>query len=551
MSYPKPWLKHYPEGVRPSGIEYPKIPLFALLDQAAEKYPDRPATYFYGRRLTYRQLAGSANRFANALRLLGVGRGDRVMLMMPNCPQFVIAFYGILKSGATVIQTNPLYVEREIEYQANDSRARVIVTVDMLLPRVLNARPNTGLQHVIATRLKGEPPIGHELISFEMAMQAASDADPKVEVDPMEDVAVFQYTGGTTGPSKGAMLTHHNLVTNVVQLNEWLNPLEAPADGERILTILPLFHSYGMTVCMNMGIYRGAELILLPKFELPEVMETIKATRPTSFPGVPTMYVAVNSFPNAEAYGVGSIQVCNSGGAAMPVEVMKTFESRFGASISEGYGLSEASPVTHSNPVAGLKKPGSIGIPFPDTTCRVVDLETGTRDVAPGEMGEIIIRGPQIMKGYWNKPEETANALRVLDGETWLYTGDIGTMDEDGYFYITDRKKDMILAGGYNIYPREIEEVLFQHPAVLEAVAAGVPDPYLGETVKAYIVVKPGQSVTEAELDRFCRQQLAAYKVPRRYEFRDALPKSAVGKVLRRILVEEERAKLSAAQAEQ
>ncbi|MFZ5824460.1 MAG: long-chain-fatty-acid--CoA ligase [Bacillota bacterium] len=542
----KPWLKFYPENVRAEGVEYPKIPVFALLDQTAKVKPDAPATYFYGRRLTYAQLAGSVNRFANALRLLGVGRGDRVMLMMPNCPQFVIAFFGIMKAGATVIQTNPLYVEREIEYQANDSRARVVVTVDALWPRVAQAKTNTGLQYAIVAKLRGEPPVGPEAISFEMALQASSDADPRVEVDPMEDIAVFQYTGGTTGPSKGAMLTHHNLVTNVVQLNEWLNPLDPPADGERILTILPLFHSYGMTVCMNFGIYRGAELILLPKFDPAEVMETIKATRPTSFPGVPTMYVAVNAFPNAEEYGVGSIQVCNSGGAAMPVEVMKTFEKRFGATISEGYGLSETSPVTHSNPLVGLRKPGSIGIPFPDTNVRVVDLETGTRDVAPGEQGEIIISGPQVMKGYWNKPEETVNALRVLDGATWLYTGDIGTMDEDGYFYITDRKKDMILVGGYNVYPREIEEVLFQHPAVQEAVVAGVPDAYLGETVKAYIVVKAGQSLTEQELDRFCRSQLAAYKVPRRYEFRENLPKSAVGKVLRRILVEEEKQKLAA-----
>ncbi len=542
----KPWLKHYPESVRPS-LEYPRTPLFALVDEAAKKWPDRNATNFYGRRMTYAQLAGAVNKMANALRLLGVGRGDRVMLMMPNCPQFVIAFFGILKAGATVIQTNPLYVEREIEYQANDSRARLIITVDALYPRVAAAKPNTNLQYCMVAKLRGEPPIDqHQVISFEMALQAASAADPQVEIDPMEDIAVFQYTGGTTGPSKGAMLTHCNLMANVLQLNELLNPVETPADGERVLTILPLFHSYGMTVAMNGGIHRGSELILLPKFELPEVMETIKNFKPTSFPGVPTMYVAVNSFPGAEEYGVGSIVVCNSGGAAMPVEVMKTFENRFGASISEGYGLSEASPVTHSNPFGGLRKPGSIGVPLPDTDCRVVDLETGTRDVAPGEQGEIIIRGPQIMKGYWNKPEETANALRVLDGEVWLYTGDIGTVDEDGYFYITDRKKDMILAGGYNIYPREIEEVLFQHQAVQEAVVAGVPDAYLGETVKAYIVLKPGHTVTETEMDHFCRQQLAAYKVPRRYEFRETLPKSAVGKVLRRILIEEEKAKIAA-----
>jgi long-chain acyl-CoA synthetase len=334
------------------------------------------------------------------------------------------------------------------------------------------------------------------------------------------------------------MLTHLNLVVNATQVRAW-NPNPDPPGQGRILTAIPLFHVYGMTVCMNAGLLGGAELILLPRFDLQQVMDTIRDTHPTSFPGVPTMYIAVNRFPNAEQYGLDSIKVCNSGAAPMPAEVMQAFEQRTGAQICEGYGLSEASPVTHCNPIGGRRKPGTVGLAYPDTDCEIVDVETGTRVLPAGEPGELRIRGPQVMAGYWQMPEETAIALR--DG--WLYTGDIGKLDDDGYLSIVDRKKDMIICSGFNVYPRDVEEVLYEHPAVQEACVAGVPDVYRGETVKAYVVRKPGTELAARELIDFCRGRMAAFKAPTIVEFRESLPKSAVGKVLRRVLVEEERSK--------
>ena len=537
------WLKHYPEGVR-AHLEYPAVPLFRFLDQTAAQNPTAPAIDFYGRKLNYMQLLGAANKCANALKAMGVQPGDRVALMMPNCPQYVIGYFGILKAGAIVAQVNPLYVEREIEYLCSNAGAKVMLVADLLYPKVAAALPNTGLEQVLVATLKGDVPLGPEAQRMEAVIETAPHTDPGVTVTP-EMVAVLQYTGGTTGVSKGAMLTHANLVANVLQTNEWFAPGRDSSSVDRFLTILPLFHSYGMTVCMNFGIFVGAELILLPKFELQEVLDTIKRTQPSFFPGVPTMYVAVHSHGSAEEYGISSIRFCNSGGAAMPVEVMHQYEARFGSTIVEGYGLSEASPVTHCNPLSGLRQPGSIGIAYPDTVCKIVDIETGEKELPPGEQGELIIRGPQIMAGYWRMPEETAHALRQFEGETWLYTGDICKMDENGYIYVTDRKKDMIIAGGFNIYPREVEEALYLHEAVQEAVAAGVPDTYRGETVKAYVVLKPGHTLTAEELEAHCRKHLAAFKVPRLYEFRSSLPKSAVGKLLRRVLVEEERRKLA------
>ena len=542
MAVERPWLKHYPAHV-PAHLEYPEVPLYELLAESARRHPDLPALRYYMVRMTYGQLWTRVNRCAAALASLGVTKGDRVAIMLPNCPQYVIAYYGALRLGAIVAQVNPLYTPRELAYLLNDSGAETLVVGDALYPAVQAALPEVRLKHILVARLLGNVQPGPEARSFEELVASAEGEPPAVPIDPREDVAVLQYTGGTTGRSKGAMLTHFNLVANVVQVQHWFPAEERMKPGEgRILTILPIFHSYGMTVCMNYGLASGYELILVPRFELSEVMEIIRATQPTFFPGVPTMYVAVNNFPNAEEYGVGSIQFCNSGGAAMPVEVMQAFERRFGAQVLEGYGLSEASPVTHCNPVQGVRKPGSIGIPYPDTDAEIVDVETGTRVLPPGEVGELRIRGPQVMKGYWNRPEETAQALR--DG--WLYTGDIARMDADGYFYIVDRKKDMILASGYNVYPREIEEVLYEHPAVAECCVAGVPDPYRGETVKAYVVVRPGTTVTAEEIIAFCRQRLAAYKVPKLVEFRSDLPKTAVGKVLRRLLVEEEKARMAA-----
>ncbi|MDB4897591.1 MAG: long-chain fatty acid--CoA ligase [Firmicutes bacterium] len=540
------WLKHYPEGVR-GHLDYPAVPLFRLLEESVARHPERTAVRFYSHTLTYRQLLGAVNKCANALLAMGVGEGDRVAVMMPNCPQYVIAYFGILKAGAIVAQANPLYVEREIEHLMNDCGARVLICADVVYPRVAAAMPNiTGLKQVLVARLKGDVPLGEGAVSFEATIEGAPHTDPGVAVSH-EAIAVLQYTGGTTGVSKGAMLTHQNLMANVMQMAAWAMPMAAQIGEGRMLTVLPLFHVYAMTVCMNYGLYAGMELILLPKFDLNEVLETIRQTQPTHFPGVPTMYVAVNSHPRAEEYGVSSIKLCNSGGAAMPVELMRAFEHRFGATICEGYGLSETSPITHANPVTGLRKPGSVGLAMPDTDCKIVDVETGTRELPPGESGELILRGPQVFAGYWQMPEETRNALRELNGETWFYTGDICRTDEDGYVYVTDRKKDMIIAGGFNIYPRDVEEALYLHPAVQEAVVAGMPDAYRGETVKAYVVLRAGQSLTAGQLEAHCREHLAAFKVPRFYEFRESLPKSAVGKVLRRVLQEEERRKLAMA----
>ena len=516
------------------------MPLFGLLEARAAASPDLIALAFFDQQLTYAQLVRQARRMANALRGLGLRPGDRVMLMLPNCPAYPIAYYGTLMAGGIVAQTNPLYVEREIEHLARDSGARIIVTTDGLSARVGAVVPRTSLEHVIVARLGGPEP-EPAAIRLEALLAAHPDTDPGVAVAP-EQTAVLQYTGGTTGLPKGAMLSHRNLVANVLQTAEMG---ERPAPGEvRILTILPLFHSFGMTCCLNLGLHLGARLVLLPRFDVEHVMRAIKQHQITHFPGVPTMYVAVLNYPHAEDYGISGIRSISSGGAAMPLEVAETFEQKFGAEISEGYGLSEASPVTHATPTwdRGLRRPGSVGVPICSTDARIVDLESGTRVLGPDEPGELCIRGPQVMQGYWNQPAETAQVLR--DG--WLFTGDIARMDADGYFWILDRKKEMIVSGGYNVYPRELEEVLYEHPAVLEAAVVGVPDAYKGELPKAYVALKPGASATPDELIAFCRERLAPFKVPRSVELRPSLPRSAVGKILRRELAQEARAAASA-----
>ncbi len=527
------WLRHYPPGIS-AELSYPEIPVYRLLQDTAESYPELPALRFYDRRLTYAQLWDQARRAASTLMGLGVAKGDRVALMLPNCPQYVIAYYGAQRAGAVVVQINPLYTPRELAYILNNSGAETVVVADALYPVVQAALPQTAVKRVLVTYLRGGATLGPEARSFEEALKNVSAEPPAVAIQP-SDVAVLQYTGGTTGVSKGAMLTNFNLVANVTQIRGFNPDPLKPGEGS-ILTVIPLFHVYGMTCCMNYSIAAGGELILLPRFDLQEVMTTIKATHPTYFPGVPTMYVAVNNFPNAEEYGVNSIKYLNSGSAPMPLEVLQTFEKRFGGTILEGYGLSEASPFTHGHPPGALRKPGSVGIPAPDTDCEVVDVETGTRVLPPGEPGEIRIRGPQVMQGYWQMPEETKVALR--DG--WLYTGDIGKQDEDGYFFIVDRKKDMIIASGYNVYPRDVEEVIYEHPAIKECCVAGVADAYRGETVKAYLVLQPGAAFDLDEFTAYCKERLAAYKVPKLVEVRESLPKSAVGKILRRQLQAEE-----------
>jgi len=571
----KPWLKHYEEAV-PATLEYPDIPLHANLENSAQKYPDHTATIFgavvhqlgsmlLDAKLTYRELNALADRFAAALQQLGVKKGDRVALFLPNCPQYPIAYYGALKAGAILVPCNPLYVARELAHQVNDAGAETIVVLSRFYPAVQKIKAETPLKNVIVTNIKEyfpgllrllftlavEKKEGHYIEAldtgdhwFQDLLRTAPAHPAPVDVQP-EDTACLLYTGGTTGVPKGAELSHRNLLANVIQTRHWMADIQE--GKETVLTALPLFHSYGMTTCMNLAVYIAGAMLLIPNpRDMVHILKSVNKHHPTLFPGVPTMYVAFNNYPDIGKYDVKSIRACISGAAPLPVEVQQRFMELTGARLVEGYGLSEASPVTHANPIHGLNKIGTIGLPFPDTDAKIVDLETGTKELPVGEIGELVVRGPQVMKGYWNMPEETAIALR----EGWLYTGDIAKMDEDGYFSIVDRKKDMIIAGGYNVYPRDVEEVLYEHPKVKEAVVAGVPDPYRGETVKAYIVLKEGETATEEEIIAFCRENLARYKVPKMVEFRSELPKTMVGKILRRILVEEEKAKLAAQQAE-
>ncbi|MDZ5472640.1 long-chain fatty acid--CoA ligase [Bacillus sp. 31A1R] len=532
MSTNKPWLAHYPETIAKE-VEIPNKTLPQFLLDTTTKYPQQTALSFYGKKISYQELAYTVNLFASALQKKNIQKGDRVAIMLPNCPHFVISYYGVLTAGGIVTQVNPMLVEREIEHILNDSGAETMVVFDALYPRVKSVQQNTNLKNIIVVSLQ---PSNLSLAdeTFEAFLSQADGKVEPVELDAEHDIAVLQYTGGTTGRSKGAMLTHRNLIANVMQSYEFFKQ-DFTIGSEKFLTIIPLFHVFGMSACMNLAIYTAAESIMLPRFELEEVLNTIKNEQPTIFPGVPTMYVAITNHPKAEEYGIDSIRTCNSGSAPMPVELLKEFERKTGSLILEGYGLSEASPTTHCNPNFAERKPGSVGIGFPSTDYKVVDLATGTQEVPVGELGEVIIKGPQVMKGYWNMPEETANTLR--DG--WLFTGDIARVDEDGYLYIVDRKKDMIIASGFNIYPRDIEEVIYEHPSVQEAVVIGVPDPYRGETVKAFIVLKAGKDATEDEIKEFCRNQMAAYKVPTIVEFRNELPKTSVGKILRRALRDE------------
>ncbi len=555
----KPWLKHYEPEVPPT-LEYPDRPLHTNLEQSARKHPDATATIFLDAKMTYRELDELADRFAAALQQLGVKKGDRVAIYTANCPQFVAAYYGALKAGAIAVSFNPLYAAREVEFQLSDSGAQVMLVMSRFYPIVKEIRARTPLQHVIVTNIKEYfPPLTKLLFTlfkersegdrqdisgdantywFQDLLNKAPAKPTPVQVKP-SDTACLLYTGGTTGVPKAAELSHANLMSNCVMCRAWLH--DAKEAGEITLTALPLYHSYAMTTCMNQSMYLAGAMILIPNpRDIPGLMKTIDKHKPTLFPGVPTMYVAFNNVPDIGKYDVSSIRACISGAAGLPVEVQKRFQELTGAHLVEGFGLSEASPVTHGNPVFGDNRIGTIGLPWPDTEAKIVDVETGTKEMPVGEPGELIIRGPQVMKGYWNMPDETAIALRG----GWLYTGDIATMDEDGYFRIVDRKKDMIIAGGFNIYPRDVEEVLYENPKLKEVVVAGIPDRYRGETVKAYIILKEGETATEEEIIQFCKGKMAKYKVPTAVEFRTELPKTIVGKILRRMLVEEEKKRL-------
>ncbi len=558
----KPWLSFYPSEI-PASIDYPKMPLYQFLIDSAKEFPNNEALYFMGKRMNYSELLKLSYRFANLLKSIGVKKGDRVAIMLANTPQSIFTYYGALMAGAIVVQTNPLYVERELEYQMNDSGATVLVALDLLYPRIKKVKAQTPLQHVLITSIKDFLPFPKNLLypmvskkkgqplpkvektdGFDLLMdrmKAVTDEPFTIEIDPMNDLANLQYTGGTTGMPKGVMLTHYNLVVNTVQGAVW--NYETKRGVEKMVSALPFFHVYGMSVALNFSIYMGGSLLIVPRFDPTEVLQLIHKEKGTMFPGAPTMYIALINHPDILKYDLSSIKVCLSGSAPLPLEVQNRFEELSKGRLVEGYGLSETAPVTHANPIYEKDKRvlGSIGIPWPDTEAKILNLET-REEMPVGEIGEVVIQGPQVMKGYWNRPEETDKVF--YNG--WLLTGDMGYMDENGYFYIVDRKKDMIIAGGFNIYPREIEEVLFEHPSVQEASVIGVPDPYRGETVKAFIVLKAGTKVSEEELDQFSREKLAAYKIPRIYEFRKELPKTMVGKVLRRVLVEEELQKIAA-----
>lgn len=536
MAEEHPWLALYPPQMR-YHLDYPEIPLHGLIDRALQVNVNGTALIFHGQEISYGQFAVMTNRFANSLIRMGIQKGDRVAVMGPNCPQWVIAFFGVLKAGGAVVQTNPMSVERELEHLFNDSGAETVVVYEPLLPRVKAVQSQTGVKRIIVFNLMpGGAKASGGIHLFDAMVLPDDGASPNIAVDPSQDVALLQYTGGTTGVSKGVMLTHRNLVVNALQVKEFMISLTGAPEKEIMLTVLPLFHVYGMTVAMNTALALGCAQVLLPRFDPREVLEAIQNYRVSYFPGAPTMYVSLINHPGAGKYDLSSIKGCISGSAPLPVQVQREFERLTGGMLVEGYGLSETSPVTNCNPVVGKRKYGSIGLPLPDTICKVVDQETGTREMPPGQAGELAVKGPQVMKGYWKNPAETEMVLR--DG--WLLTGDIAMMDEEGFFYIIDRKKDTIIAGGFNVYPREIEDVLFEHPKVKECTVIGIPDAYRGETVKAFIVLKDGQAATEEEIITFCRQRLAVYKVPRFIEFREALPKSLVGKALRRVLREEE-----------
>lgn len=562
----RPWFKFYDAGV-PHTLTYPESTVADLLRESAAKFPNHPATIFLGHRLTYAQLKTQVDQFATALAALDVKQGDRVAIDLPNCPQAVIAFYAIQTIGAMAVMTNPLYVERELEFQWNDAGAETAVVFDRLWPRVQKIRANTPLKRVIVTGIQDYLPFPKNLLYplkakrekiwvdiprkdgaplfFKDLVAQHPPMPPQVIVKP-DDIACLLYTGGTTGPAKGAMQTHRNIVAFVSQARRAVLPRSQ--DGEdRFLAVMPFFHAYGLNAVMNVAILMAGALIIVPRFDVPMVVEQIEKEKPTFFAGVPTMFIAITNHPDVNKFDLKSIKTCFSGAAPLPIEVLEEFERRTGARITEGYGLTEGTVAETCNPLYGTRKVGSIGIPFPDNDIKIVDVETGTRELPVGETGELIVKGPTVMPGYWNKPEETANTLREGpspgSGERWLYTGDIAKMDEDGYFYIVDRKKDMIIAGGYNIYPRDIEEVLYEHPKILEAAVIGIPDPYRGETVKAFVVLKPGERATADDIIAFCKERLAAYKVPKIVEFRDTLPRNLIGKLLRRMLREEEAAK--------
>ena len=552
----RPWHKEYVQGT-PTEIKMPDGPLWKNLDDAVKEFPDNVALYYEGLQITYRELGELVDRAANGFTKLGVKKGDTVAIMLNNCPQFVISYFGALKTGASVTAVNPLAKPKELRVYLQDTKASTIVVLNFFYEVVEAVRGESNLQNVIVTaawdmmskikqilapklvyrkEMKSVPPLraGDHLWNNFIA-DAVPEA-PDVTVDPTKDIAVYQFTGGTTGIPKAAMLTHDNLKANCVQCGLWMESI-ADRGKESFVAALPLQHIFGQTVSMNLAISWGSTMVLVPNArDIKHLLELINSQKPTFFPIVATLAISIYSFPEVSKYDITSLKLSIAGAMALPAEVTRKFEEATDSMIIEGYGLSEASPVTHANPLDKEKrKIGSIGLPFPSTDCKIVDLEDKSKDLPIGEVGELAVKGPQVMQGYHNRPDETKD---VLSKDGWLYTGDIAKMDEKGWTYIVDRKKDLINASGYKVWPNDVEEVLFEHPAILEAAVIGIPDETRGETVKAFVVLEEGKTATVEEIRNFCKEKMSIYKVPTHIEFVKTLPKSQVGKVLRRELRE-------------
>ncbi len=569
----KPWVKHYDEGIPESLAPYPEVSLQHLLYEAANRAPERDACItsvhlpLFGRKhatVTYAELNDLSRQFAAALADIGIQKGDRVAIVLPNTTQFIVAFFGILRAGGVVVAVNPSFPPIKMADQINDSGAKVVLTLSLFYKGLNSVRESMSAKRIIVTNIKEFfPPLGKFLFTVarekkdghrvedlhpddvwlqDLLAKYTPEQCPKIDIDPKTDPAIFQYTGGTTGIPKAARGPHYALVANATQMQRWLLGGK-PDDGESFLAAIPLFHVYGMVAVMTFAVSMAAPMIMVPNArDINDVLGNIDAFKPTIFMGVPALYNAVNYHPDVVAgkYDLKSIKACISGSAPLAPETKRRFEELTGGVLMEGFGMSEAPTASHCNPIRGVNKAGSIGMPFPDMECRIVNLDDGVTDVPVGDIGELVFRGPILMTGYHNMPTETANAIR----NGWLYTGDVARMDEDGYFYIVDRKKDMVLVGGFNVYPNNVEKVLMEHEAVAEVGVAGIPHPdpeKAGqETLKAWVVLAPDKKVTSEELIEHCRATLAPYEIPRRFEFVPELPKTTVGKILRRELIRKE-----------
>jgi long-chain acyl-CoA synthetase len=574
MSDVRPWLASYPPDVPQTLAPYPEESVFTLLDASARRFPTRPAIAWFGKRLPYADLLAEVERCSAMLAGLGVTKGDRVALIVPNSPAFTIGFFACMRLGAIAVCNNPSYTEREMTHQLRDAEPSVVIVADLMYAEYASVFAELGIEHVVVTRLNDYMPLIKKLLApalkfkkvqraagkpwppvpkdakvlrWHTALASAGPVPPIATISPAEDVAALIYTGGTTGIAKGAMLSHRNLCANARQGAAWFPSV---VEGEEaLLAAMPFFHSYGL-LAQNLTILIGAKLIPIPNpRDIHVILEMTQDEKPSLFPGVPRLYIAVNEHPDALKYDLKSIMACVSGAAPLPVAVAKEFERvTGGGQLVEGYGLTECSPVTHANPFNGVRKPGSIGLPVPDTDVRIMSIDDPDLVMPSGEPGELCIQGPQVMLGYWRRPEETALAIR----NGWFHTGDVAVADTDGYYSIVDRLKDMILVSGFNVYPNEVEDVLYHHPAISKCAVVGLPDERTGERVKAYVVLKEGATLTAEDLIAWCKdpdQGLTGYRAPKEIEFRDSLPETLVGKVLRRVLQDEERHRAAAATA--